>query len=399
MATVFSGGQYIYNTSINATYKCLIMQGIIQQLCTATPNAGWTNLAMAAGQGPGNISTVTVPIASPGVVNWTSHGFLGGEKILFQADLLNAATLPTGITAGTTYYVRYVNANSFQINTAISGGTNQNFTGSTTGTIYCYSQYCLLRCVAQPTVTNPIVVKLQDNVLTCASNGSAGCITVSIQNQAGTVVGGSDRYHGAHLAVSYDTTYQIAATKYWFMCSQYREYMRSDFVLTGMLYVPSFLTGITDHGFLVSDTLESESGNGVYSFRTTHNIGGNYSGNVQIIWNASLLDQTNNTNNGQLGVPETIVMTPVNWLTPMGYRWANDDLFMSDVLLAGGLTAVNVESKIKGQFYDLVWVGDSYDMDTQDIFAGHTWLNLTMTNSFASGYTAWLRGSIWIALN
>jgi len=76
-----------------------------------------------------NKGTCTTPIASPGIVTLASHGFSGGEQVRF----LTTGTLPTGITAGTVYYVKYINANTFNIATT-AGGTSINFTGSTSGT-------------------------------------------------------------------------------------------------------------------------------------------------------------------------------------------------------------------------------------------------------------------------
>lgn len=76
-------------------------------------------------------ATVTTPIASPGQVNWTSHGLLVNTPVIFT---VSGGSLPTGITAVQVYYVKTVtNANSFTI-AATPGGTAINFTGTTTGT-------------------------------------------------------------------------------------------------------------------------------------------------------------------------------------------------------------------------------------------------------------------------
>ena len=49
-------------------------------------------------------ATVTTPVASPGIVTWTGHGLSGGEEITFTTT----GTLPTGITAGVVYFVKYI---------------------------------------------------------------------------------------------------------------------------------------------------------------------------------------------------------------------------------------------------------------------------------------------------
>lgn len=70
----------------------------------------------------------TVSIASPGVVTYTSHGFVGGEAITFKTT----GALPTGLVAGTTYYVKYVNADTFQL-TPVPFGTAINTSGTQSG--------------------------------------------------------------------------------------------------------------------------------------------------------------------------------------------------------------------------------------------------------------------------
>lgn len=73
-------------------------------------------------------STVTITIASPGVVTWTGHNFLAGSPIVFSTT----GALPTGLTAGTVYYVVSPAVNTFQVS-ATSGGAPINTSGSQSG--------------------------------------------------------------------------------------------------------------------------------------------------------------------------------------------------------------------------------------------------------------------------
>lgn len=77
--------------------------------------------------------TAIVSVASPGVVTWTAHGLHEGSPVVFTG-----AGLPTGITAGTVYYVsRSPNTNDFKISTSLANayaGTSVNTSGSSTGT-------------------------------------------------------------------------------------------------------------------------------------------------------------------------------------------------------------------------------------------------------------------------
>lgn len=78
----------------------------------------------------GSTATVTITIASPGVVTWTAHGLLPGAAVVFTTS----GALPTGITASTTYYVLSVlSANTFTI-AATPGGTVIATTGTQSGT-------------------------------------------------------------------------------------------------------------------------------------------------------------------------------------------------------------------------------------------------------------------------
>ena len=56
-------------------------------------------------------ATVTITIASPAVVTWTGHGRVANEPVEFATT----DTFPTGIVAGTTYYVKTVTTDTFQI--------------------------------------------------------------------------------------------------------------------------------------------------------------------------------------------------------------------------------------------------------------------------------------------
>lgn len=78
-------------------------------------------------------STVTITIATPGVISYSSHGQVTGNKFY----LTTTGALPTGITASTTYYVIYVDANSFQFATTYANaivGTAVATSGSQSGT-------------------------------------------------------------------------------------------------------------------------------------------------------------------------------------------------------------------------------------------------------------------------
>jgi hypothetical protein len=81
---------------------------------------------------------VTMTIASPAVVTLTSHGLVSGSPISFTTT----GALPTGVVAGTKYYViaTGLTANAFQFSATV-GGAAINSSGTQSGTHSVYSRY------------------------------------------------------------------------------------------------------------------------------------------------------------------------------------------------------------------------------------------------------------------
>lgn len=74
-------------------------------------------------------STVTITIASPGVVTWANHGLSNAWPIRFSTT----GALPTGLSAGVTYYIVSATTNTFQVASA-PGGAAINTSGTQSGT-------------------------------------------------------------------------------------------------------------------------------------------------------------------------------------------------------------------------------------------------------------------------
>lgn len=103
----------------------------------------WSNAGtVSIGTGPGwtKAATVTMTIATPCVVTWTGHGLIEGRAVVFTNS---GGALPTGITAGTVYYVaRSPAANTFNVSTTPANGaagtliaTSGSQSGTHTGTV------------------------------------------------------------------------------------------------------------------------------------------------------------------------------------------------------------------------------------------------------------------------
>lgn len=76
------------------------------------------------------IGTATITIASPAVISFTAHGLTLNDQVKFTTT----GALPTGLTAGTTYYVIAAGlaADSFRVSATL-GGTAVNTSGSQSG--------------------------------------------------------------------------------------------------------------------------------------------------------------------------------------------------------------------------------------------------------------------------
>ncbi|MDE3791689.1 hypothetical protein I7G86_13705 [Sinorhizobium meliloti] len=78
---------------------------------------------------PAKTATVTITVATPGVISWNAHGLAAGTPVKFSTT----GALPTGLTAGTTYYVISPSANDFQV-AATPGGAAIATSGTQSGT-------------------------------------------------------------------------------------------------------------------------------------------------------------------------------------------------------------------------------------------------------------------------
>lgn len=66
----------------------------------------------------GNSSACTFTAATPGVVTMVSHGFASGSAVKFSTT----GSLPAALTAGTTYYVIALTADTFNVEASLGGG-------------------------------------------------------------------------------------------------------------------------------------------------------------------------------------------------------------------------------------------------------------------------------------
>lgn len=91
-----------------------------------------------------NASTVTITNASPAVVTWTAHGLVANTAVVFSTS----GALPTGLMAGTIYYVisAGLGASTFRVSATIGGAAiNTSSAGSGTHTGHAGVYQCPIR--------------------------------------------------------------------------------------------------------------------------------------------------------------------------------------------------------------------------------------------------------------
>jgi hypothetical protein len=126
VSSVLSSSTFTLSASVGGRQIRVTAGGSGTHTATAKVHKVFTAIA-------GQKSTVTMTIASPGVVAYTAHGLSADTPIVFTTT----GALPTGLTAGTTYYVKTVSdADHFTV-AATVGGSAINTTGSQSGTHTC----------------------------------------------------------------------------------------------------------------------------------------------------------------------------------------------------------------------------------------------------------------------
>lgn len=382
MAIPFSGG-----TKVNQTFTGATRAGILAGIIANLPTAGWTSRSYSqTGGGVGNVGTFTVTIASPGVVTFNSHGFENNDVVILQTT----GALPTGLSVNTRYFVRNKTSNTFELS-ASSGGASINTSGSQSGTHTLNSESVLMESATQANVTNPIRIRFKDN--------RGNCIQVTVENSAGTLAGtsGTGNGQGGCLLPAAAKTFRILASQFHGMIFTPGVSSAREFVHFGMPFVPDDLTGVTDIGFVLSNSQNDGSSSSVPCWRYgPHvNIGSNTPQSNSGIYNSNLFEQAQNTNhNGAFQCCTLGNFTDAGASSTSGYRWKNDAKRLAEVLLSWGATAMSDEGKLAGIFYDIAHIADTFAIDSTDTFNGHTWFNLS--NGATSGS---LRGGMWWALD
>lgn len=118
----------VYNHTPNLIFNGLIdFSNLRTELLTNAATFVATHTTKSQVDG-GSTATVTISIATPGVVTENGHGFGAGQALA----LLTTGALPTGYTAGTYMYIVNPTTNTYQL-ALTPGGAAINTTGGQSG--------------------------------------------------------------------------------------------------------------------------------------------------------------------------------------------------------------------------------------------------------------------------
>jgi len=121
-------------SSVSGADATAAMNAVTQANGATTADPGYYRLCKSDGTAveQGLVAApraVTVTIASPGVFTSVAHGFANGAPV----KLATNGALPTGLTAGTTYYVVSTATDTFGLSATV-GGSAINTSGTQSGT-------------------------------------------------------------------------------------------------------------------------------------------------------------------------------------------------------------------------------------------------------------------------
>lgn len=137
--------------------------------------------------------SVTMTIASPGVVTWVAHGLAAGQPIVFDTT----GALPTGATAGTTYFVIAAGlaTDTFEFSATV-GGSAVNTSGTQSGTHFGSKTGTLPTGLSVDTAYFVKTVLTVNTFTLSATPGGAVINTTGSQTGTINAITGSDSFTG-----------------------------------------------------------------------------------------------------------------------------------------------------------------------------------------------------------
>ncbi len=235
---------------------------------------------------------------------------------------------------------------------------------------------------------------------------------ISIQNVAGTKVGtnsstGSATNGCAPLIPGTSKTFRVIANKYQAFIFVPGSNNNREFAAFGVPWIPTFLRAgqsnvIYEAIWLNGNSLADPTATVAGSLRGQL---GTYDGaNIgveQMICNGNIWEfgngGTDSTNIGHMNLITMMQGTMVNKATASWYRWHDQSAFMTDPLIAWGLTAKTDEALCRGQLWEAFISTEQYTVDsTITSLDSHNWWCVTNNNGGSATGIGYDRGSLFL---
>jgi hypothetical protein len=369
--------QYAGGTNVHTTFSGVTKNDLLSNIPGNLLTAGWTQVS-------GNTPTVvTVTIASPAVVSWTSHGLAESTRVVFSTT----GALPTGLAINTVYFVRNPLANSFNLATT-AGGTVINTSGTQSG-VHTLNAEILMQTATTPQGYN-IRCRMRDN--------GGTCVQFSIESADGTKVGNNSTTQGGSLRPAAAKTWHIVACQYQFFMWVDADFnVGNEFMCVSCPYVFPFLvnSSLPYIGIMQSagrgDGTGLNGGSGNWRWSIYNTPGDNSQNWAQTLYGTIMVDSATSPGSGNTG--GTLGMIPQNYsgnANAVGtfiFRYGNADLSSLDPLIGWGLTSISDEFMIRGQLWDAIVITDQFLGDTTTSFDSHNWIALTSSQTSTTSAT------------
>jgi hypothetical protein len=359
--SIARSGLPIVNQTFLGNTKAALLNGILENLVSAS----WTNVWNTPSGGSGQ--TITVTIASPCVLTLSAgNAPAEGSRIILQTT----GALPSGLSAGTNYYVRNPSGTTCNLSTTPTGSL-LNTSGSQSGTHTANFELLL------QTATTPSPQSLNMRFRFRDNNGN--CVTISMERTDGAVVGANDTTNGVHMLPGTAKTFRLIAGAYYFWLLVPGSYgVAREFGFGGVPWIPSFLASgvVSACGYLCGNCVSDSSTDGRYTFRNSVRCNNwDNTPNQQLIHNLTLIGRANYTGQGAAFLqpfgPHQAAYCSSNYYCR---RFIDGSFSSFDPWIAWSVYDGDYDPRIRGMLWDAVFVLDpTPGGDTVATFDGNTW--------------------------
>ena len=395
-----------YNITSSNNQFSITVDGGSAQVITLTNGS-----ARTAAQVVTDLSTLTSCTASVVTSNGVNYVRIRGTSsngasstLLFNAPSNNSNAIlgfvATTYTGGQVYKTTFSTSAQQDVGSGIEDALNQagwvtiqghhaiTTSGTVTGTII-------------QSAMSPASQNLRMQVILYSSTNTLG---ITVKNVGGSKVGTSGVNNGGHLLPGTSKTWTIIADKYQCFVFVAGSTTAREFCSFGIPSLPSFLVAgqaspIYEAIWLSANTTTDSNTTTEGSFRTC--LGSrdqaNGMGNTVTICNGNLWENANSSSTTGIGLMTLITMDNACEIQNVGtgYQWHDGSAFLTDPIIAWGLTANTDAALGRGQLWDSFISCDAYTIDTTlSSIDSHNWWNITSNNT---GGTETARGSLFVA--